>query len=218
MVDIVSVAVGLPLLIAAFVLGLAHGFVPDEHSWTPLFPYVIGAKRDSDMVKAHAVYGLAHIITWIPLFAVTAIIGKIIINTEDEYLITIFGGSILLALGVYSYTHPKHIHLDQEIELVRGPLVLGIIMGLVPCLFTLAMLGLVLISGNLVLAIIAAVLHGVGVTIGCVAVGWVARQGVHQIERKAGRDICEKFGTLGSYMMMGSGILLYILAAIDKLS
>ena len=200
------------LLSAAFVLGMAHGLVPDEHSWPPLLAYAVGAKKDSDMIKAHVTFGLSHIITWIPLFAITAYVGEIVIKESHEPVINIFAGAILIMLGFYSLTHPKHIHLDGEVELVRGPFVLGIVLGFAPCLFTLTMLGLLLFyKSGIILSVIAAIVNGIGTTIAVVVVGFGIRQGVHAVEKKTKKDLCEKFGTIGSAILVVSGFFLFAL-------
>lgn len=202
----------LSLLSAAFALGLAHGLVPDEHSWPPLLAYAVGAKKDSDMIKAHVIFGLSHIITWIPLFAVTAYVGEIVVRESHEPIINIFAGAILVMLGFYSFTHPKHIHLDDSKELVRGPFVLGIALGFAPCLWTLAMLGLLLFyKSGIILSVIAAVLNGIGTTVAVVAVGFGIRQGVHAVEKKAKKDLCERFGNIGSAILIASGCFLFAL-------
>jgi sulfite exporter TauE/SafE len=197
------------LLLSALVLGMAHGFVPDEHSWPPLLAYAVGARKDLDMFKAHLTFGMAHLIPWIPIFMIAGVLGTIIIKEEYEQLFNLFSGTILLFLGLYSFSHPKHIHLEQKKEFL-SPLLLGIILGFAPCLFTLSILGLVLIRHSLELAILAAWMHGIGITISVVCVGWIARKGVNIIRRR--KDLCEKFGILGSAILFGTGCFLILFA------
>ncbi|MHB8232106.1 MAG: urease accessory protein UreH domain-containing protein [bacterium] len=103
------------ILITAFLLGIVHGFTPDEHTWPITFSYSIGSYSTKGGFKTGLLFSLAFtfqraVASELSYYA----LGKILTKPDVVPVIYIFVGIIMSFAGAYI------IGLGENFELFEG--------------------------------------------------------------------------------------------------
>ncbi len=103
------------ILITAFILGIVHGFTPDEHTWPITFSYSIGSYSTKGGFKTGLLFSLAFtfqraLASELSYYA----LGKILTKPDVVPIIYIFVGIVMSFAGAYV------IGLGENFELFEG--------------------------------------------------------------------------------------------------
>jgi sulfite exporter TauE/SafE len=103
------------ILITAFLLGIVHGFTPDEHTWPITFSYSIGSYSTKGGFKTGFLFSLAFtfqraVASELSYYA----LGKILTKPDVVPIIYIFVGIVMSFAGAYV------IGLGENFELFEG--------------------------------------------------------------------------------------------------
>ncbi len=105
------------VLLTAFILGIIHGFTPDEHTWPITFSYSIGSYSTKGGFKTGLLFSLAFtlqrtIASELAYFA----LGKVLTKPDVIPVVYIFIGIIMSFAGAYIIGIGKNFELFEGIE------------------------------------------------------------------------------------------------------
>lgn len=105
------------LLLTAFLLGIVHGFTPDEHTWPITFSYSIGSYSTKGGFKTGLLFSLAFtlqraIASELSYFA----LGKILTKPDVIPVVYIFVGIVMSFAGAYIIGIGKNFELFEGVE------------------------------------------------------------------------------------------------------
>lgn len=105
------------ILLTAFILGIIHGFTPDEHTWPITFSYSIGSYSTKGGFKTGLLFSLAFtfqraLASELSYFA----LGKILTKPDVIPVVYIFVGIVMSFAGAYIMDIGKNFELFEGIE------------------------------------------------------------------------------------------------------
>ncbi len=105
------------ILITAFLLGIVHGFTPDEHTWPITFSYSIGSYSMKGGFKTGLLFSLAFtfqraVASELSYYA----LGKILTKPDVVPIIYIFVGIVMSFAGAYVIGLGKNFELFEGLE------------------------------------------------------------------------------------------------------
>ncbi len=105
------------ILLTAFLLGIIHGFTPDEHTWPITFSYSIGSYSTKGGFKTGLLFSLAFTLqrafaSELSYFA----LGKILTKPDVIPVVYIFVGIVMSYAGAYIIGIGKNFELFEGIE------------------------------------------------------------------------------------------------------
>lgn len=105
------------VLLTAFILGIIHGFTPDEHTWPITFSYSIGSYSIKGGLKTGLLFSAAFtfqraIASELSYFA----LGKILTKPDVIPIVYIFVGIVMSYAGAYIIGIGKNLELFEGIE------------------------------------------------------------------------------------------------------
>ncbi len=115
----------LTIAITALLLGLVHGFTPDEHTWPITFSYAIGSYSSKKGLKAGVIFSLAFTLQR-ALASELAYLGfsRLYTFTNINYIVYVIVGFVMLLAGlmivkkrtIFHYDLPffKNHHVDDQ--------------------------------------------------------------------------------------------------------
>ncbi len=150
--------------VTAFILGMLHALEPG-HGKSVVAAYVLGTKADiKDAILLGATITISHTAV-IFLLGVLSLYLLESLNVDLVHdMMSIVGGLILIAVGVWIIRHYFHPH-EHKVDTKKGVIALGLSAGLVPCPAALAVLLLSISSGNLIDGLIYVAIFSIGLAI-----------------------------------------------------
>ena len=105
------------ILLTAFLLGIVHGFTPDEHTWPITFSYSIGSYSTKGGFKTGLLFSLAFtfqraVASELAFFA----LGKILTKPDVIPVVYIFVGIVMAFAGAYVIGLGKNFELFEKLE------------------------------------------------------------------------------------------------------
>jgi len=171
-------------LMGAFALGLAHTLEPCEDKAVVSLYSLWGSKKWAEGVFLVVLYGLGMALIDTALGFVFAYLGASLL-TQIGGILRVVAGGITAVFGLFMVFGAPHIHLIHHhdgvkvtTELSSGfsrktVLALGLVRGLPPCPFELAILLWAASMGNVLAGTLTVFVFGLGTTIGLIPLGIV---------------------------------------------
>jgi sulfite exporter TauE/SafE len=205
-------------LIGAFTLGLAHTLEPCEDKAVVSLYTLWGSKRWAEGVFLVVLYGLGMALIDTVLGLVFAYLGASILM-QIGGILRVVAGAITVVFGLFMILGAPHIHLIHHHDGVKEEagmssnfnrmtiLALGLVRGLPPCPFELAILLWAASMGNILAGTLTVFVFGLGTTAGLIPLG-VVMGGVAGVARRTsyGRWIPKICGLA----MIGIGLVLAV--------
>ncbi len=150
--------------VTAFILGMLHALEPG-HGKSVVAAYVLGTKAD---IKDAILLGTTITISHTAVIFLLGVLSLYLLESLNVDLVhdmmSIVGGLILIAVGVWIIRHYFHPH-EHKVDTKKGVIALGLSAGLVPCPAALAVLLLSISSGNLIDGLIYVAIFSIGLAI-----------------------------------------------------
>jgi ABC-type nickel/cobalt efflux system permease component RcnA len=150
--------------ITAFILGMLHALEPG-HGKSVVAAYILGTKANiKDAFLLGVTITLSHtIVIFLLGFLSIYLLETLNVNVVHD-IMSIIGGIILIAVGVWIVRHYFHPH-EHEVDTKKGVIALGLSAGLVPCPAALAVLLLSISSGKLIDGLMYVAVFSVGLAV-----------------------------------------------------
>ena len=173
-------------LLGAFILGLMHTLEPCEDKAVVSLYALWSSKRWLDGLMLVILYGLGMTIVDTCLGFISALAGVTLLQQLKEVL-EIGAGVITVIFGIVMFTGKNPIHLvhhhgrmeaenglgmPQNIGM-KGALLFGLVRGLPPCPFELAVLLWAASAGDVLIGTLSVFVFGLGTTVGLIPLGFI---------------------------------------------
>jgi len=173
-------------LLGAFILGLMHTLEPCEDKAVVSLYALWSSRKWWDGLMLVILYGLGMTLVDTGLGFVSAFVGVTLLRQLKEVL-EIGAGGITVMFGIVMFTGKNPIHLVHHHGRMEakngsgmpqnigktGALLFGLIRGLPPCPFELAVLLWAASAGNILMGTLYVFVFGLGTTVGLIPLGFI---------------------------------------------
>ncbi|MCE7698725.1 MAG: sulfite exporter TauE/SafE family protein [Methanobacterium paludis] len=206
--------ISLVFMVAAFILGALHALEPG-HGKAVMAAFVMGTDATlEDTLLLGGTVVFSHVIVVVLLGIVSLFLaGSLNVNTTHD-LMSIVGGVILVAVGLWilkKYHHPHHHHEHsiniEEANTKRGVVAIGLSTGIIPCPAALAVLLFSIANGQFYNGIIYVLVFSAGLAISITLLSVLFVKGKDFIQNYVSNKTINKIPILSASLIIIIGLL-----------